>query len=97
MKETGNTKTIGDAIKVLLHSPRLKKKYFYYRVKSILEDSFKGYYHQYFDRIFLKDHVLSLRITSAPLRNELTLRKNELRNKLNRELNEEYIKEIKIY
>ncbi len=97
MNDKGNTRTLADVVRNLLHSPKVKKKYFQAKIKMVLESSFKGYYKEYFQSITLKNNTLILRISSSVLRNELMLRKNELMNKLNKELGENYVLRIEIY
>jgi hypothetical protein len=91
-----NTKTIPlkDAFESFLKVYNLKSKFNESYLVTYWEKIMGASIAQRTEKIYIKNGILYLRISSAPLRQELVLAKTKLISLLNAEIGEEIIKEV---
>lgn len=97
MKRTArNTKTIslGEAIDGFLESYNLKRKYNETGLIGSWEKIMGKTIASRTEKIYIKDKTLFLKISSAPLRQELVLAKSHLIKRINKEMGLELIDEV---
>jgi len=80
----------------LMDAYKLKPKLFEAQVKTAWPNLMGKTIAGYTSEVRLHKGILYLRITSAPLRNELSYAKEKIKKILNEELGEEYITEVRI-
>ncbi len=95
MKEA-NEKKLGQVLKELMNAPHLKSKFFQSKIKHSWKKLMGVSIATYTKSIALRKHTLYLQIESAPLRQELSYAKDKIKEILNEELGETYIKEVVI-
>jgi hypothetical protein len=92
-----NEQDIGSALKEFFRSYRIDSKVKEVQISEVWEKVMGATMARYTQDIRLKNGILQIRVSSAPLKNELTYNRNEMINRLNEEFGETVIKEIKIY
>lgn len=90
-----NDKPLKDVLQAWLKDDKVREKYFLAKIQVNWEKITSPAIGQYTSDISLKNKVLFLHISSAPLRNELHMGREQLRKNLNEFLNENYIQEIR--
>lgn len=93
MKRT-NAESIGDIIKHYLEAEKLDKKMDELRVAELWTDVVGMGVNRYTINRYVKDGCLYVRLSSAPLRNELMLGRSILVKRLNEAAGKEVIKDI---
>lgn len=91
-----NSNDIGDLFKMFVQENKLKPKLYEAKLKSSWVEVMGKLIDNYTSDISLKKRVLYIRLTSAPLRNELLMSKTKLIDLLNKKLGEEFIQDIVI-
>lgn len=91
-----NDQTIRQVITEVFGSPKLKKGYYKYLVRKFWKDEMNPMIVQATDSLTLRGHTLSIKVTSAPLKQELLYHKDKMKTRINQYLKEDYIREIKI-
>lgn len=91
-----NSNDIGDLFKMFIQENKLKPKLYEAKLKSSWVEVMGKLIDNYTSDISLKKRVLYIRLTSAPLRNELLMSKTKLIGLLNKKLGEEFIQDIVI-
>ncbi len=89
--ESQSIKTIFQDIKKL---PSLKKGFLSERINSAWKNIMGDQINKYTDKIIFKDKTLFVYLTSAPLKEELHYRKNQILERLNKELEHPVFEEI---
>ena len=89
-----NDKPLKDVLQAWLKDDKVRENYFQAKLEVNWHKITSQSIRQYTTDIKLKNKVLFLRISSAPLRNELHMGREQLRKNLNEFLNENYIKEV---
>jgi hypothetical protein len=89
-----NDLSLQEVMKDMLQEYRLKPQYDETRVKMLWEKLMGKTIATYTASISVKKNVLHLTILSAPLKHELSYAKDKIKNLLNEEMGEEYIKEV---
>jgi hypothetical protein len=95
MKKRDNTEDLGSVIKRVFTQGRLRKPFFENQIQLFFENRFGNHFSSSIHQLFLKDQTLYLKIQSSSFRNELQLQKELLRKKLNQQLGEDYVLDIK--
>ena len=91
-----NDQKIGEALKDMLQKYRLNSKFNQTKIKSLWETLMGPSISAYTKDIVVRRNKLFVTIESAPLKQELSLGKEKIRNIINEELGEEFIKEVVI-
>ncbi|MFN0035874.1 MAG: DUF721 domain-containing protein [Saprospiraceae bacterium] len=91
-----NDLTLAEAMQAMIQEYRLGSQLNEMRVKSLWASLMGKTISTYTSQITVRKNVLYLSILSAPLRHELSYAKDKIRDLLNDELGEEYIKEVVI-
>ena len=91
-----NDETIKQVIRRIVGQKKFKPPYYRYLVKRFWEQEMNSMIKQSTDSLDLRGDTLIIRLTSAPLKQELFYHKEALISKINRYLGEEYIQEVKL-
>lgn len=91
-----NEVTLADAMQAMLREYKLKSRFDETRVKTLWEDLMGKTIATYTSEIEVHKHVLYLTILSAPLKQELSFSKEKIKNLINGEMGENYVKEVVI-
>lgn len=91
-----NDLSLQEAMQDMLQEFRLKPRYDETRVKMLWEKLMGKTIATYTSAVSVRKNVLYLTILSAPLKHELSYAKEKIKNLLNEEMGEEYIKEVVI-
>ncbi|MCY7330102.1 MAG: DUF721 domain-containing protein [Saprospiraceae bacterium] len=91
-----NDLSLQDAMKDMIQELRIGPQLSETRVKSLWEELMGKTISTYTSHIAVRKNVLYLTILSAPLKQELSYGKDKIRTLLNKELGEEFIKEVVI-
>ncbi len=86
--------SIGKALGQLLTTFQLADEVREYRVKKVLDQLFGSLMNNYLESIWLKDGVLTIRISSSTLRHELFLSRHQMKDRINEELGEKLVQQI---
>ena len=92
-----NDQKLGEVLKEMMNSKKLKPKLNQVKVKSLWETMMGPSINKYTRQLSLKRNKLYVSIDSAPLKQELSYGKEKIKKMLNEELGEEYIKEVIIF
>ncbi len=91
-----NDLSLQETMQDMLKEYRLKPQYDETRVRALWEKLMGKTIATYTANISVKKNVLHLTILSAPLKHELSYAKDKIKNLLNEEMGEEYIKDVVI-
>ncbi len=91
-----NDLSLQDAMKDMIQELHIGPQLSETRVKSLWEELMGKTISTYTSNIAVRKNVLYLTILSAPLKQELSYGKDKIRTLLNKELGEEFIKEVVI-
>jgi hypothetical protein len=91
-----NDQSISEAMQDMIQEYRLGPQLNESRVKSLWAELMGKTISTYTSNISVRKNVLYLTILSAPLRHELSYAKDKIRDLLNAELGEDFIKEVVI-
>lgn len=91
-----NDYSLAEAMQAMIKEYRLGAQLNEMRVKSLWAALMGKTINTYTSQITVRKGVLYLSILSAPLKHELSFAKDKIRDMLNEELGEEYIKEVVI-
>lgn len=94
MERNSNDMSLREALQQFLNHSNLKPKMYESRVPTLWDEMMGPTISGYTREIKMKGNRLFLRIDSAPLRAELTIGREKLKNLLNDQLGEEYITEV---
>jgi predicted nucleic acid-binding Zn ribbon protein len=89
-----NDLSLQEAMQDMLKEYRLKPQYDETRVRALWEKLMGKTIATYTANIAVRKNVLYLTILSAPLKHELSYAKDKIKNLLNEEMGEEYIKDV---
>ena len=92
---TGNTQSIKDVIEELINTHKLRGKINEVRLQHSWEELMGKAVNKRTKEIYLRDKKLFIRLTSAPLKEELFYSSDKIKNMLNELLKGEYIEEVK--
>ena len=91
-----NDFSLAEAMQAMIKEYRLGPQLNEMRVKTLWADLMGKTINTYTSHITVRKGVLYISILSAPLRHELSYGKDKIRDLLNTELGEDYIKEVVI-
>ncbi len=91
-----NDNTLQDAMQDMLHEFRLKPQFDEARIKMLWEKLMGKTIATYTSNISVRKNILYLTILSGPLKHELSYAKDKIKNLLNEEMGEEFVKEVVI-
>jgi predicted nucleic acid-binding Zn ribbon protein len=91
-----NDQSISEVMKEMIQEYKLEPQLNESRVKSLWNELMGKTIASYTSHISVRKNVLYLTILSAPLRHELSFAKDKIRDLLNVELGETFIKEVVI-
>jgi len=91
-----NDQKIGEALKDMLNKYRLKSKFNQTKVKSLWESLMGPSISRYTTDIVIRRNKLFVTLSSSPLKQELSIGKEKIKNIINEELGEEVITEVVI-
>ncbi len=91
---TTNTKQLKDLINEIVNSSSFKKKYDNIRIINTWKSFFGSSVEKRTEKIYVKERKLFVKISSPPLKNELSMMKSKILERLNTELSEKLLDEI---
>ncbi len=89
-----NESKLGDILNTLSQDPRYKPKLYQKKIENAWQDMMGVWINRETRSIRIKDGVLTLKISSAALREELDFMKEKICGKINEMLGEEYVREV---
>lgn len=89
-----NDQTIGQILGYLLQDPKYKPKLFQKKIEQGWQDLMGVWVNRETRSIRVKDGVLTIRISSSVLREELHFMRDQIKDKINTLLGEAYIDEV---
>ena len=91
-----NNRPLKEWLQVFTQSPQLRAKLYQTRIEKMWGEMMGPVISGYTKRIKLDQQTLILFVDSAPLKSELNIMRENIRSKVNEQLGEEFIKEVKI-
>ncbi len=91
-----NERGIGQVIKELFKTYHIQSRVHDVQIKDMWEQVMGTTIMHYTSDIKLRDGILTLYLTSAPLKQDLTYMKDNIKSRLNEEFGEKVVKEILI-
>lgn len=91
-----NEESLKDVINQLLDAYKLRDKLNHVKLMHSWEKIMGEAISKRTEKIIFKDHILSIYLTSAPLKEELTYGKEKIKQMLNEELGGDFIEEVEI-
>ena len=91
-----NNRPLKEWLQVFAHSPQLRDRLYQTRVEKLWVEVMGPLVSGYTRKIRLEDQVLYIKVDSAPLKNELTIMRESIKTRINEQLGEDYIREVKI-
>ena len=91
-----NDQTISEALKDMIQEYRLAPQLNESRVKQLWHELMGKTISTYTSNVSVRNNVLYLTILSSPLKHELSYSKDKIRELLNTELGEDFIKDVVI-
>lgn len=95
-KKNKNQYSLKEALEVWLEKSRLKQKFNETRLIESWETLMGRTVASYTEKLFIKNHVLYIKVNSAPLKNELHMSKSRIIERFNNEIGEDIILDIHI-
>tara|TARA_B110000444_G_C18386645_1_gene387370 strand:+ start:268 stop:558 length:291 start_codon:yes stop_codon:yes gene_type:complete len=89
-----NTHNIGDIIRKLMKNPKLEKKLDELDALAIWDSLIGDVLIKYITNQKIYKGILHVKVRSAPMRNELSYKKTELQQEINKRLGKPFIKDI---
>lgn len=92
-----NEQTLKEILLQVVGSPKIKDKYLLLSIKEAWSKCFGPTIQQYTSELRFREGNLTVVITSAPLRHELSLNKEKIIKIMNEALQSDHIKKVQIY
>ena len=89
-----NTHNVGDIIRKLMKNPKLEKKLDELDALAIWDSLIGDVLIKYITNQKIYKGILHVKVRSAPMRNELSYKKTELQQEINKRLGKPFIKDI---
>ena len=89
-----NTHNVGDIIRKLMKNPKLEGKLDELDALAIWDDLIGGALMKYIVSQKIYKGILHVKLKSAPMRNELSYKKTELKQQINKRLGKPFLKDI---
>lgn len=96
-KRTSDTTPIKEAIDKMLENFRIKDKLEAYELKSSWEELMGRPIARRTEKMYIKNHVLYVKLSSAPLRHELTNGRKKVLEIIQKKFGEKLVKEVLFY
>jgi predicted nucleic acid-binding Zn ribbon protein len=93
-RERGKTKSIKDSVDEFLDKFKLREGYTLNEIKIIWNSTMGQTISKRTTEIFYKDQKVFVKIESAALKHQLHMQRTELRDKLNKEIGSDLIKDL---
>ena len=91
-----NDQRIQQVISEVFGNPKLKKGYYRFLVRKFWMEEMSPLISNATESIILRGNTLSIKVNSAPLKQELLYHKKQMIARINEYLHEDYVQEIKI-
>lgn len=92
-----NEQTLKEVLMQLVSTPQLRDKYLLVSIRDAWKSCFGPTIQQYTTDLKFRDGVLTVLISSAPLRYELSMSKDKIIRIMNETLKEDHVKVVHIY
>ncbi len=92
-----NNRPLKEWLQVFVQSPQLRAKIYQTRVEKMWAELMGPLITGYTRRIRLDGHTLILYVESSSLKAELNMMKDQIRQRVNERLGEEYVRDVSIY
>lgn len=92
-----NEQTLKEVLLQVINTPQIKDKYLLLSIEDAWKKCFGPTIQEYTREIRFRSGVLTVVISSAPLRHELTLNKEKIINIMNETLQANHIEKVNIY
>ena len=89
-----NTHNVGDIIRKLMKNPKLEGKFDELDALAIWDDLIGDALMKYIVSQKIYKGILHVKLKSAPMRNELSYKKTELKQQINKQLGKPFLKDI---
>ena len=96
MADNKNQYNIKEALQAWLEKSKLRKKYEEARIVDSWEELMGKGIAKYTEKVFIKEHVLYIKVTSAPLKNELHMSRSQILQRFREEVGEDIVMDIRI-
>ena len=94
MRGKNNTHNVGDIIRKLMKNPKLEGKLDELDALAIWDDLIGDALMKYIVSQKIYKGILHVKLKSAPMRNELSYKKTELKQQINKQLGKPFLKDI---
>ncbi len=91
-----NNRPLKEWLRVFVQSPQLRDKLYQKRIEKAWDEMMGPVIRGYTRKIKLEGQVLIFYIESAPLKQELTIMREDIRQRMNEHLGEAFIREVKV-
>lgn len=95
MSRKDNQQSLGEAIRMMISDLGMEEKILSVQVEEIFVEMMGSYIMKYIESMAVQKQILTVRIKSPELRNELQYGKNKIITHINTEIGKEYLKDIK--
>lgn len=92
-----NEQTLKEVLLQVVGNPRIRDKYLAAQIENIWKEEMGKTISDLTSKISFKDGILTLSITSAPLRQELHTARNKIILLMNQALESDLIKEVRVF
>jgi predicted nucleic acid-binding Zn ribbon protein len=91
-----NDLSLGEAIRLMLREYQLDGRLKDFQVRAIWQRLMEKRLGNYISEVRVREGVLYVTVLSSPLRQELTIAREKIREQLNAEMGEPYVREVVI-
>ncbi len=91
-----NDLSLGEAIRLMLREYQLDGRLKDFQVRAIWQRLMEKELGNYISEVRVREGVLYVKVLSSPLRQELTIAREKIRERLNEEMGEPYVREVVI-
>ncbi len=91
-----NDLSLGEAIRLMLREYQLDGRLKDFQVRAIWQRLMGKSLGNYISKVRVREGVLYVTVLSSPLRQELTIAREKIRERLNEEMGEPYVREVVI-
>jgi len=96
-KRKSDTSNLRDAIDAMIDNYKIRGKFDENRLIASWEEMMGKPIARRTEKIFIKEKILFVKLSSAPLRQELTMSKAKVLEIIHREFSKELVEEVKFY
>lgn len=90
-----NLQSLGEVIKHAFADLGIEENILSAHAEEAFEEMMGKYIMGYVEQFYIKDKILNIRIKSPELKRELSMGKSKIKDHINQELKQEYLKDIK--